>query len=40
MRNKIDDVENRAISKVGEVMGQVGGVQKKLQDQGVKFNFV
>ena len=39
IRNKIDDVENRAISKVGEVMGKVGGVQRKLQDQGMKLNF-
>ena len=34
IRNKIDDVEHRAKSKVGEVMSKVGGVQQKLQGQG------
>ena len=36
IRNKIDDVEDRAKSKIGEVMGKVGGVQQKLQDHGFK----
>ena len=40
IRNRIDDVENKAVSKVGEVMSKIGGVQNKLQDQGVKFSFV
>ena len=37
--NKIDDAEQTMISKVGDVMSKVGGVQKTLKDQGVKFNF-
>ena len=40
IRNRIDDAENKAVSKVGEVMSKVGGVQRQLQDQGVKFSFV
>ena len=40
IRNRIDDAENQAVSKVGEVMSKVGGVQRQLQDQGVKFSFV
>ena len=39
IRNKIDDAEQTMISKVGDVMSKVGGVQKTLKDQGVKFNF-
>ena len=39
IRNRIDDAENSAISKVGEVMSKVGGVQKKLKDQGYNFDF-
>ena len=34
IRNRIDDAENRAISKVGEAMGRDVGAPKKLQDQG------
>ena len=40
IRNRIDDAENQAVSKVGDVMSRVGGVQRKLQDQGVNFSFV
>ena len=40
IRNKVDDAEHQAVSKVGEVMSKVGGVQRQLQDQGVKFSFV
>ena len=40
IRNKIDDVENQAVSKVGDIMSKVGGVQKQLQGQGYNFNFV
>ena len=40
IRNRIDDAQNQAVSKVGEVMSKVGGVQRQLQDQGVKFSFV
>ena len=43
IRNKIDDVERQAVTKVGDVMGKLGGVQQKLKDQNVnlnKFNFV
>ena len=40
IRNKIDDVENQAVSKVGDVMSKIGGVQKQLQGQGYNFNFV
>ena len=40
IRNKIDDVENQAVSKVGDVMSKIGGVQKQLQGQGYSFNFV
>ena len=40
IRNKIDDAEHQAVSKIGDVMSKVGGVQRKLQDQGVKFSFV
>ena len=40
IRNKIDDVENQAVSKVGDIMSKVGGVQKQLQGQGYYFNFV
>ena len=40
IRNKIDDAEQQAVSKIGDVMSKVGGVQRKLQDQGVKFSFV
>ena len=36
IRNKIDDVEDSAKNKIGEVMGKVGGVQQKLQDHGFK----
>ena len=39
VRNKIDDAENRMISKVGDVASRVGGVQRKLQDQGYNFSF-
>ena len=39
IRNKIDDAEQTMISKVGDVMSKVGGVQKTLKDQGVQFNF-
>ena len=39
IRNKIDDAEQTMISKVGDVMSKVGGVQKTLKDQGVKFAF-
>ena len=39
IRNRIDAAESSAISKVGEVMSKVGGVQKKLQDQGVMKRF-
>ena len=35
IRNKIDDAE----TKVGDVMSKVGGVNRKLQDQGYNFNF-
>ena len=35
IRNKIDDAESQMIHKVGDDMSRVGGVQKKLQDQGV-----
>ena len=40
IRNKIDDVENQAVSKVGDIMSKIGGVQKQLQGQGYNFNFV
>ena len=40
IRNKIDDAEHQAVSKIGDVMSKVGGVQRKLQDQGVKFSFI
>ena len=40
IRNKIDDAENQAVSKVGDIMSKVGGVQKQLQGQGYNFNFV
>ena len=40
IRNRIDDAQNQAVSKVGDVMSKIGGVQNKLQDQGVKFSFV
>ena len=40
IRNKIDDAENQAVSKVGDVMSKIGGVQKQLQGQGYNFNFV
>ena len=32
--NQIDGVENRARSKVGDVMSKVGGAQQTLQDKG------
>ena len=35
IRNKLDDTESRVVSKVGDVMSKVGGVQKTLADQGV-----
>ena len=35
IRNKIDDAESLVVSKVGDVMSKVGGVQKTLADQGV-----
>ena len=40
IRNKIDDAENQAVSKVGDIMSKIGGVQKQLQGQGYNFNFV
>ena len=40
IRNKIDDAENQAVSKIGDIMSKVGGVQKQLQRQGYNFNFV
>ena len=40
IRNKIDDAEQQAVSKIGDVMSKAAGVQRKLQDQGVKFSFV
>ena len=40
IRNKIDDAEHQAVSKIGDVMSKAAGVQRKLQDQGVKFSFV
>ena len=39
IRNRIDNAESQMVSKVGDVMSKVGGVQKKLQDQGYNFNF-
>ena len=36
IRRNIDDVEDRAKNKIGEVMSKVGGVQQKLQDHGFK----
>ena len=39
IRNKIDDAEQTMVNKVGDVISKVGGVQKTLKDQGVKFNF-
>ena len=39
IRNRIDDVEHSAIAKVGDVMSKVGGVQKRLKDQGYNFDF-
>ena len=39
VRNKIDDAEHRMVSKVGDVVSRVGGVQRKLQDQGYNFTF-
>ena len=35
IRNRIDNAESQMISKVGDVMSKVGGVQQKLQDQGI-----
>ena len=40
IRNKIDDAEQQAVSKIGDVMSKAAGVQRKLQDQAVKFSFV
>ena len=40
VRNRIDDAQTQAVNKIGEVMSKIGGVQNKLQDQGVKFSFV
>ena len=31
IRNRIDDAENQMISKVGDVVSKVGGVQQKLK---------
>ena len=39
IRNKIDDAENQAVSKVGDIMSKIGGVQKQLQGQGYNFDF-
>ena len=39
IRNRIDDAENQMISKVGDVMSKVGGVQQKLKNQGYNFDF-
>ena len=39
IRNRIDDAESQMISKVGDVMSKMGGVQKKLQGQGYNFDF-
>ena len=35
IRNKIDDVEQSMITKAGDVMSKIGGVQKTLKDQGI-----
>ena len=35
IRNKIDNVEESMITKAGDVMSKIGGVQKTLTDQGI-----
>ena len=40
VRNRIDDAQTQAVNKIGDVMSKIGGVQNKLQDQGVKISFV
>ena len=39
IRNRIDDAESQLVSKVGDVMSRVGGVQQKLKNQGYNFDF-
>ena len=39
IRNRIDDAESQLVSKVGDVMSKVGGVQRKLKNQGYNFDF-
>ena len=39
IRNRIDDAESQLVSKVGDVMSKVGGVQQKLKNQGYNFDF-
>ena len=39
IRNRIDNAESQMISKVGDVMSKVGGVQQKLKKQGYNFDF-
>ena len=35
IRNRIDDAESQLVSKVGDVMSKVGGVQQKLKIKGI-----
>ena len=39
IRNRIDDAESQLVSKVGDVMSKVGGVQQKLKNQEYNFDF-
>ena len=39
IRNRIDDAESQMVSKVGDVMSKMGGVQKEVQGQGYNFDF-
>ena len=39
IRNRIDDAESQLVSKVGDVMSKVGGVQQRLKNQGCNFDF-
>ena len=39
IRNRIDDAESQLVSKVGDVMSKVGGVQQKLKIKDILLDF-